>query len=225
MPFKIFSNGVPLPASDLNDFLMEQSIATFADSAARTAAIVSPTQGQFTYLADTNAFEYWNGSAWVAPSSGGQTLISTTSLTGSTVTLSSIPQNYSNLRLIVRGFRPSIDAQLRLRINGVTASSYRQREYEISTNNTFNETSFNITQQDTSTSNSLCLVDLFDYAETGLWRLGQSNSISNDVNTPANVGMWAFTMASSITSPITSLTLFPSTGNFSAGTALLYGVK
>ena len=66
MAYKTFANGFPLPASDLNNFLMNQSVIVFADSAARTTAIPSPVTGMLTYLEDTNAYESWNGSAYVA---------------------------------------------------------------------------------------------------------------------------------------------------------------
>jgi hypothetical protein len=65
MAYKTFANGFPLPASDLNNFLMNQSVIVFADSAARTSAIPSPVEGMLTYLEDTNAYESWNGSAYV----------------------------------------------------------------------------------------------------------------------------------------------------------------
>jgi hypothetical protein len=65
MPRKTFLNGFPLPASDLNNYLMDQSVMTFASSAARTSAIASPVEGMITYLEDTNTYETWNGSAWV----------------------------------------------------------------------------------------------------------------------------------------------------------------
>jgi hypothetical protein len=66
MAYKTFANGFPLPASDLNNFLMNQSVIVFADAAARTTAIPSPVTGMLTYLVDTSAYESWNGSAFVA---------------------------------------------------------------------------------------------------------------------------------------------------------------
>jgi hypothetical protein len=41
-------------------------VLPFADAAARTAAIPTPTDGQFTYLQDTNSTEFYNGSAFEA---------------------------------------------------------------------------------------------------------------------------------------------------------------
>lgn len=64
MAYKVFTNGSPLPASDLNTYLMNQSVMVFANSTARSAALTSPTEGMTTYLEDTNKVEVWTGAAW-----------------------------------------------------------------------------------------------------------------------------------------------------------------
>jgi hypothetical protein len=66
MPHKVFTNGSVLPASDVNTYLMNQVIMTFANSAARTLVITAPIQGMITYLADTDTFEYWDGTSYAA---------------------------------------------------------------------------------------------------------------------------------------------------------------
>jgi hypothetical protein len=65
MPRKIFVAGDVLTASDVNTFLMDQSVMTFADSTARASAIGTATEGMLTYLEDTNAFQYFDGSDYV----------------------------------------------------------------------------------------------------------------------------------------------------------------
>jgi hypothetical protein len=40
-------------------------VLPFANAAARTTAIPTPTDGQYSYLQDTNATEFYNGAAWV----------------------------------------------------------------------------------------------------------------------------------------------------------------
>ena len=67
MAYKVFTNGSTLQASELNENLMQQSIAVFSNASARTAAITSPVEGQMTYLEDTNRYASWDGSAWVSP--------------------------------------------------------------------------------------------------------------------------------------------------------------
>jgi formylmethanofuran dehydrogenase subunit A len=64
MAYKVFSNGSVLNASDLNDYLMNQSVMVFSSSTARASAITSPVEGMMTYLEDTNRFQFYNGTAW-----------------------------------------------------------------------------------------------------------------------------------------------------------------
>lgn len=69
--FRVFSSGEILTASNVNTFLMEQTIMVFADSAARATAITSPSEGMFAYLSDTNTLTYYTGTAWTNFESGG----------------------------------------------------------------------------------------------------------------------------------------------------------
>jgi hypothetical protein len=66
MPRKVFEAFTRLDASDVNTYLMDQSVQTFADSAARGSAIGTATEGMVTYLNDTNSVELWDGSSWTA---------------------------------------------------------------------------------------------------------------------------------------------------------------
>ena len=81
---KEFTAGEVLAASDVNGYLMDQSVMVFADEAARTSAIGTPTEGMFTYTSDDDAFEYWDGSAWQSVSNPGDITAVTagTALTG-----------------------------------------------------------------------------------------------------------------------------------------------
>lgn len=68
--YKDFVAGDPLTAAQVDGYLMAQSVMTFASSAARTSAYPSPSEGNLSYLADTNSFEIYDGAAWVAYGSG-----------------------------------------------------------------------------------------------------------------------------------------------------------
>jgi hypothetical protein len=61
-----FTTGDVLTAASANGYLASQVVMVFADSAARTAAITSPQEGMISYLKDTNATQYYSGSAWVS---------------------------------------------------------------------------------------------------------------------------------------------------------------
>jgi hypothetical protein len=65
MPRKVFTAGEVLSATDVNSFLMNQMVQTFAGTAARGSAIGTATEGMLTYLADSNTFEYFDGSSFV----------------------------------------------------------------------------------------------------------------------------------------------------------------
>jgi hypothetical protein len=79
MPRQIFTPGQVLAAADVNTFLMDQAVMTFADSASRGSAIGTATEGMLSYLEDTNAYEYWDGATWAA-------LVNIPTPTNSTVT-------------------------------------------------------------------------------------------------------------------------------------------
>lgn len=64
MAYKTFTNGNALTASELNAYLMNQTVMVFADSTARSTAITSPSAGMVSYLTGTSTFEYYTGSAW-----------------------------------------------------------------------------------------------------------------------------------------------------------------
>lgn len=53
-----------LTSTDVNAYLMNQSVMVFASSAARATALPFPTAGMVTYLQNTDATEYYTGSAW-----------------------------------------------------------------------------------------------------------------------------------------------------------------
>jgi len=72
--FKTFTTGEVLTAADTNGYLM-QGILVFASSAARSSAVTSPQEGQYSYLKDTNALEYYDGAAWVGAPVGDITAV------------------------------------------------------------------------------------------------------------------------------------------------------
>ena len=62
---KTFTAGETLTASDVNTFLMEQSVMVFGGTAARSSAIPTPSEGMTSYLTDIDLLETYNGSSWI----------------------------------------------------------------------------------------------------------------------------------------------------------------
>jgi hypothetical protein len=80
--FKTFTTGEVLTAADVNGYLM-QGVLVFANAAARSSAITSPQEGQYSFLKDTNALEYYDGAAWVGAPVGDITAVNAgTGITG-----------------------------------------------------------------------------------------------------------------------------------------------
>jgi hypothetical protein len=71
MPYKVFTVNEILTAADMNDYVGEQVISTFAGTAARSSAIGTPVEGQFAFLKDTDSLTYYTGSNWAEFSTGG----------------------------------------------------------------------------------------------------------------------------------------------------------
>jgi hypothetical protein len=66
---KTFSPGDVLTSSDVQGYLMDQSVMVFAGTAARASAIPSPSAGMVAYSTATS-LQVYNGSAWVAATTG-----------------------------------------------------------------------------------------------------------------------------------------------------------
>lgn len=111
--YKLFATGDVLTASQVNTYLMQQTIMVFANSSARTTALSGVlAEGMFSYLQDTNSTEYYDGSAWQSISNPGDITAVTagTGLSGGgssgAVTLS-IASSQSDL--IIKGFQEDVN--------------------------------------------------------------------------------------------------------------------
>ena len=66
--YREFQTGEVLTAANVNNFLMEQATMTFADAAARDAALAGVLrEGLLTYNLDEGRLEVYDGTDWVEP--------------------------------------------------------------------------------------------------------------------------------------------------------------
>lgn len=129
----------PLNMLSMATQIDSQLVPTFTSASTRDAAITSPVAGSRCYRSDINALQQYNGavSAWV---SVGNVLISKTTLGSSTatVTFSSIPQDFTHLRLVcmVRSTKAANLDTMNLQINGDTGVHYEYANMTVSNGGT-----------------------------------------------------------------------------------------
>jgi hypothetical protein len=224
--YKVFSNGSVLNASEINDNLMNQSVAVFTSAAARSAAIPSPVEGQLTYLEDSDVYGSWNGTSWVSPF--GLTLVKTQTI-GSGV--SSVAVNdvfsadYDNYRIIASGGVGSQAGQIRLQLGSLTA------DYNASL--LFNTYTGNVASAQGS-ANTAFFPNVGAYSTAGLSMnvdvfspfLSERSSIAS-IFARQVLGGYAALQAGFIndSTSVTGFTITPSGGTFSGGTIYVYGYK
>jgi len=165
-----------------------------------------------------------NGSvpSWGDAPTGGMTLISTTTLSGATVTLSSIPQTYVDLVLYFwNATNATANGRITIRPNGATGSRWSGVD---------NATAFyssssiqtNANNDRTNDGNTF-VVKFFDYNHTSVYGMPfQMAGYYYD----GSVGRGLIYGGTTGTaSAITSIDILNTGGNWSAGTVKLYGVK
>lgn len=63
---KVWAADEVLAAADLQGYIQDQTVMVFNDASARTAGILTPTEGMMTVLKSDNVLYTYDGSNWVA---------------------------------------------------------------------------------------------------------------------------------------------------------------
>lgn len=155
----------------------------------------------------------------------------TLSSANSTITFSSISSAYTDLKIVMSNvFSQNSATQIYLRVNSNSTNYSTFTLWSGSstngTSNLTNGTEFRTNNQaNLRTTNPLFLtVDIFDYANTGIFKtmlsiVAQNDNYTSNDRLTINSGIWRNTSA------ISSLSLFTDTGEMTVGTtATLYGI-
>jgi hypothetical protein len=198
--------------------------ATAADTPARLAV---GTNGQ-VLTADSTAA---TGLAWANATSGSMTVLASGSLSSGTLTLSGISGSYKDLRLVIRDFYPSTPTQANCRLNNDSGSNYSFNgtywfvtgsiKGALGQQNTFidlTNTGINATDNNNSVQ-----IDLYDYANATSRKIG--NTIYSGLSTSDGQSIVTQSFTYYPVTAITRIDFYLSSGNFSGGTYVLYGVN
>jgi hypothetical protein len=215
-------------ASAINPTIVDAKGDLIAATAADTVARLAVGSNDTVLTADSSTA---TGLKWATPSSGGMTLISTTTLTGASVTLSSIPQTYNDLRIVVRLPLNTTDNQelfMRFNADATASRHYILTAYQGSTNQSFGNSSVALfSGNDNAVTQGIVIATIPDYANTSTWKFANSIAFVNNATTTTSLNVNANLMAYNQTGAISSLSFFSGGGtpSFTSGTILLYGVK
>lgn len=225
-----YVTGDVLTAANMNDLSGTVNLINpsakgdlYAGSAANTYTKLSVGANDTVLTADSSTS---TGLKWATPAVG-MTQLATGTFSGATVNITSISADYKNLQLVLRNILPATDAaQMLIQFNANSSTVYAQRTFANANALTLGETSMTLPTMDNATSNSLMVLDLFDYANAVTFKLARHVGVFNNPTNPTtdfnyNTGQTIYAS----TSAITQINFSLSSGNFTSGTYILYGVK
>lgn len=166
--------------------------------------------------------------SWATPaSSGGMTLLDTITLSGASVTSTTFSSSYKQLIIYIANAYANVQNRLDMRFNGDTGSNYSytfDENADTVDDQSMSATSFracNISGSSTTLQRSFQIYTLMRPSDSGgVVILGQGQHNSGGSETP-----FLCTGAYNGSSAITSVTIYPNSGSFTAGTAYIYGVN
>jgi len=135
MSRKVFTAGEVLAAADVNSFLMDQTVMSFAGTAARGSAIPTPVEGMTTYLEDSDTLQIFDGTSYASPFD--YSLVKTTTFSAqSAVSFDNVfTSKYDNYQIIVsvKGNSTATPLNIRLRNAGsnIATATYNLQSVEI----------------------------------------------------------------------------------------------
>lgn len=186
-----------------------------ATGASTPARLGVGTNGQLLTADSTTA----TGIKWAAAPAAGMVSLASGSLTGSSVTISSIVGTYNKLYLALQNARTT--QNITFRFNTDSGNNYDFSSYSDSTSVSFNSAQAQFYYDGSGSSNTtrLIVMEIPFYANTSTWKYmntwgGSSASAKNFT------GVWKSTAA------ITAINMVVTGGaNWDAGTYTLYGVN
>ena len=197
--------------------------ATAADTPARLAVGADGT----LLTADSSEA---TGLKWAAPAAGGGlTLLSTTTLSGSSTTITISDTSYVNLYILLRNVTPSLNsATISFRANSSNSNSYAVRTQNkdgvISSETAGTNSTFNLGNYDLNSTDNAFAITINNYAATNSYKPVLYYGYYLNGADPNKIAYIAGGVIQE-NAAVGSVVFVIGSGTFSGGTALVYGVK
>jgi hypothetical protein len=225
-----YVSGEVLTAANLN--VTNSGIPVFADSTARDAAFGGTgekvlAEGQYAFLEDTNATQFYDGAAWQTIG-GGFTLLSTTTLSGATTTVTISDFSYVALYGVVTGMtNATASGGVTMKPNN-SATAFHGVEVFNSNGTAGTSASTNaaisfITSPLRTSANNFWQFYIYNYASATNYK--GYNATQGAARAAGGLGTGGTIGIIQDNNQIASLVLANSGGDWSTGTFNLYGVK
>lgn len=236
---KVFTAGDVLTASDVQNYLMDQSVMYFSTVAARSSAIATPSTGMVTYVGDTGSetatgatlanvpqIQAYTGAQW--QNVDGLTLVAKGTI-GSAVSSITITNAFSalydNYKIILSGGVGSTNQNIGLRL-GATASGY----YTALVYTTFGGSVVSASNSSTNVNyvwvgggNTAAVwgnCDIIDPFKTAYTKF---TGPYTDFQAAGNIGTGSGFLPNSTS--YTDFTILPGSGTLTGGTIYVYGYR
>ena len=174
------------------------------------------------------------GLKWATASSGGMTSLASGSLSGNTLSLTSISGSYKDLQLLLRDVGIDAQSPLNCKFNGLTANYFDSNYGHHTTTTAYNQGNVNTSNaqlggyenQVANTSVTAHVLDFFDYTSNDVKICRKSGYVDGRFSTPYLYNSTFGNYSSGARAAITSITItVENGGNFNNGTYILYGVS
>jgi len=232
---KVFTAGDVLTASDVQNYLMDQTTMVFAGTAARSSAIATPTTGMTSYIGVTGTatipqIETYTGSAWQTPY--GMTQVANVTVSGAaSIQIDNVFSSaYDNYKFVISNLTASAaGALMNLRLGtNISLANYSWIKVGFSTGGASNSagvlngTSFGLNFISSSVPAGNFSGEIIDPFRTGFTYF---NGIGYGGFTTAAVWFGqAYAGHYNATTSFTGCTFLPDTGTFS-GNIKIYGYR
>ena len=176
------------------------------------------------------------GLKWQAPAAGGMTVLASGTLSGATLTLDTISQDYVHLQLILTDINvANAGDNVYARIDNSTQTYYAAGGQTVSVNGTTPtlgtinkfDSLINLTSFTTSNGNQVnqAILNVYNYTATGVYNMGDYQTVfirNTGGNEATTKGFWSYNNTG--VGAISRLDVFGDS-TFNGGTYVLYGVK
>jgi hypothetical protein len=208
--------------AQIPDSLLTTKGDLIAATGASTPARLGVGTNDQVLIADSTAA---TGLKWGTPAAGSMTLLSTTSLSGSSTTISSISQGYKHLFIVFYAVNVSANNSVKLRPNNATTGWWTAGNQGSTDVNTANE-DINVwtTAIQGTTATNAASITLHNYSSAVVNKTFQNSGFFTAAGTGGVYTGVSVSGGSNTSSAISSLVIAPGGGTFT-GTVLLYGVN